>query len=88
MVEVSSPRDTITQTYYVTFVHSILLVRETVYLGRLNAASTRLIVMPMSYAISSLVGSFFSSWRSSHCHSFTQELASTMCACKTASQRW
>jgi len=65
-------------------VHPTLPVRETVYLGRLIAASTRRIGMPVSSAISSLLGSRFS-WRwSRRQHSFTRELASAMCDCGTA----
>jgi hypothetical protein len=48
------------RTWYVTSVHPTLLVKETVYLGRLIAASTRRIGMPVSSAISSLLGSRFS----------------------------
>lgn len=69
-------------TWYVMSVHPTLLVRETVYFGRLIAASTRLSGMPVSDAISSLVGSLFSCRRSRRRHSFTRELASAMCAYK------
>lgn len=59
-------------TWYVMSVEPILLSRDTLYFGRFTAASTRLIGIPVSTAISSLVGRLLSLRRSRFVHSFTR----------------